>query len=111
MNEADVVHHLAGITNVARTKDEINELTDEEMNRVASKGTETVLSEISENCKIIFPSTHVVFEGLNKQIQIKSEELKGPNTISPDQAIEGFMRSNQIERKDLYKKKTIHIFL
>ena len=48
----------------------------------------------------------VVFEGLNKQIQIKSEELKGPNTISPDQAIEGFMRSNQIERKDLYKKKT-----
>ena len=63
LNEADVVHHLAGITNVARTKDEINELTDEEMNRVASKGTETVLSQISENCKIIFPSTHVVFEG------------------------------------------------
>ena len=47
LNEADVVHHLAGMTSVARTKDEINELADEEMNRVALKGTEIVLSEIS----------------------------------------------------------------
>ncbi len=65
LHEADVVHHLAGMTNVARTKDEVNELADEEMNRVGLKGTEIVLSEISENCKIIFPSTHVVFEGKN----------------------------------------------
>ena len=33
------------------------------MNDVAEKGTSVVLSESSENCKIIFPSTHVVFEG------------------------------------------------
>jgi len=65
LHEADVVHHLAGITSVARTKDEVSELADEEMNRVGLKGTEIVLSEISENCKIIFPSTHVVFEGKN----------------------------------------------
>ena len=52
-----------GITSVARTKDEVSEFADEEMNRVGLKGTEIVLSEISENCKIIFPSTHVVFEG------------------------------------------------
>ena len=27
-------------------------------------GTSKYLDEISENCKIIFPSTHVVFEGI-----------------------------------------------
>ena len=76
LNEADVVHHLAGMTSVARTKDEINELADEEMNRVALKGTEIVLSEISENCKIIFPSTHVVFEGKNSLVRDIKEDYE-----------------------------------
>ena len=48
----------------------------------------------------------VVFEGLDKQIKILSEEIKGPNTNAPEQALEGFMRSNKIEKKDLFKKKT-----
>ena len=48
----------------------------------------------------------IVFEGLDNQIQIKSEEIRGPKTSAPDQALEGFIRSNKIERKDLYKKKT-----
>ena len=47
----------------------------------------------------------VVFEGLEKEIKILSEEIKGPNINSPDQALEGFMRSNKIEKKDLFKKK------
>ena len=48
----------------------------------------------------------IVFEGLDKVIKILSEEIKGPNINSPDQALEGFMRSNKIEKKDLFKKKT-----
>ena len=48
----------------------------------------------------------IVFEGLDKQIQIKPEEIRGPKTSAPDQAIEGFLRSNKIKKKDLYKKKT-----
>jgi len=48
----------------------------------------------------------IVFEGLVKQIKIKSEEIKGPKTEAPDQALEGFIRSNKIEKNDLYKKKT-----
>ena len=48
----------------------------------------------------------VVFEGLEKEIKILSEEIKGPNINSPEQALEGFMRSNKIEKKDLFKKKT-----
>ena len=47
----------------------------------------------------------LVFEGLDKKINIKSEEVKGPKTSAPDQAIEGFMRSNKITKKDLYKKR------
>ena len=66
LNEADVVHHLAGITDVARTNEETNLDKDKELNDVAHKGTEVVISETQKNCKIIFPSTHVVFEGKNK---------------------------------------------
>ena len=47
----------------------------------------------------------IVFEGLDKQIQIKSEEIRGPKTSAPDQALMGFIRSNKIEKNDLYKKK------
>jgi glycyl-tRNA synthetase beta chain len=48
----------------------------------------------------------IVFEGLDKSIQIKAEEIRGPKVDAPEQAVEGFVRSNKIERKDLYKKKT-----
>ena len=46
----------------------------------------------------------VVFKGLPKQVVIKSEEIKGPNINAPEVALEGFMRSNNINKKDLYKK-------
>ena len=46
----------------------------------------------------------VVFNGLQKHVVIKSEELKGPNINAPEVALEGFMRSNNINKKVLYKK-------
>ena len=48
----------------------------------------------------------VVFEGLDKEIKITSEEIKGPKTNAPEQALEGFIRTNKIEKKDLFKNKT-----
>ncbi len=48
----------------------------------------------------------LVFEGLDKQIKIKSKEMRGPKTSAPKQALEGFLRSNKIEEKNLFKKKT-----
>jgi glycyl-tRNA synthetase beta chain len=48
----------------------------------------------------------LVFEGLDKQIKIKSKEIRGPKTSAPEQALEGFLRSNKIDKKDLFKKKT-----
>ena len=47
----------------------------------------------------------LVFEGLPKQVVLKSEEIKGPNINAPKIALEGFMRSNNISKKDLFKKK------
>ena len=63
LQEADVVHHLAGITDVSRTKKESDPSKDLKMKEIAEKSTSIVLSETPKNCKIIFPSTHVVFEG------------------------------------------------
>ncbi|MDA7490544.1 glycine--tRNA ligase subunit beta [Candidatus Pelagibacter ubique] len=46
----------------------------------------------------------ILFEGLSKEIIQKAEEIKGPNVKAPEKAIEGFLRSNQIEKKDLLKR-------
>ena len=48
----------------------------------------------------------IVFEGLNKEIKIPKEEIRGPKVGASDQALNGFIRSNRIEKKDLYKKNT-----
>ena len=48
----------------------------------------------------------IVFEGLDKQVKKLSEEIKGPKTDAPEKALEGFVRSNKIEKKDLFKNET-----
>ncbi|MDA9956262.1 glycine--tRNA ligase subunit beta [Candidatus Pelagibacter sp.] len=47
----------------------------------------------------------ILFEGLSKEITQKAEEIKGPNVNAPEKAIEGFLRSNQIDKKNLFKKR------
>ena len=46
----------------------------------------------------------ILFEGLQNQITLKSEEIKGPNIKAPEIALEGFIRSNNVSKKDLFKK-------
>ena len=48
----------------------------------------------------------ILFEGVQKKVVIKAEEIKGPSIKSPEIALEGFMRSNKISKKDLYEKET-----
>ena len=71
---ADVVHHLAGITDVPRTQSESNEEKDNKIKIVAEEGTQNIINAVSKKCKIIFPSTHVVYEGINKVKTNISEE-------------------------------------
>ena len=53
--DADIVHHLAGITDVPRTQSESSKAQDEKIKLVGEKGTENILNSINNNCKIIFP--------------------------------------------------------
>ncbi len=77
--DADVVHHLAGITDVPRTKSESNKIIEDKISLVAVDGTQNILDSISSNCKIIFPSTHVVYEGINEvRTNINEEEKTIP---------------------------------
>jgi nucleoside-diphosphate-sugar epimerase len=76
LKDADVVHHLAGVTDVAYVKTEANSELDERIRSIAIDGTNNVINSISKKCKLIFPSTHVVFEGLKKAKKNITEEEK-----------------------------------
>ena len=87
--DADVVHHLAGITDVPRTKTESNEQKNEKIKLVAEEGTKNILDAINNKCKIIFPSTHVVYEGIEKVKNniLEEEEVKPLLSYSSSKAI------------------------
>ena len=46
----------------------------------------------------------IFFEGLAKETIQKEQEIKGPSVNAPEKAIEGFLKSNQINKNDLFKK-------
>ena len=79
LNDADIVYHLAGITDVAYVKKDTSFELDEKIKEIAIDGTNNVLNSISDKCKIIFPSTHVIFEGLKEtKKNINENELPCP---------------------------------
>ena len=75
--DADIIHHLAGITDVPRVKSESNDNHDAKIKLVAEEGTQNILDSINDNCKIIMPSTHVVFEGTK---EVKNNILEDEET-------------------------------
>ena len=101
--DADIVHHLAGITEVPRTKTESNEEKDEKIKLVAKEGTQNILDVITKKCKIIFPSTHVVYEGIEsiKNNISENESLKPLLSYSSSKAI------NEKQLKDSGKNYVI----
>ena len=78
-HDADIVHHLAGITDVPRVKSESNEEHDIKIKKVAEEGTQNILDSINNKCKIIMPSSHVVYEGIESvKNDITEEESTNP---------------------------------
>ncbi|MBD1165093.1 NAD-dependent epimerase/dehydratase family protein [Pelagibacterales bacterium SAG-MED13] len=73
---ADIVHHLAGITDVPRIKKDIKSDQEKLIKDVAEEGTQNILDAISDKCKIVMPSTHVVYEGLDRIKKEISENEK-----------------------------------
>jgi len=103
LSNADIVHHLAGVTNVAYVKKESNSEQDEKIRKVAIEGTNNILSIISEKCKIIFPSTHVVYEGLKEtKKDIKEGEKPCPILMYSSSKVQ-----NEIDIKNSQKNYVI----
>ena len=79
IEEADIIFHLAGITDVPTTSDDIDINHDKLVSKVGIKGSQNIINLASKNAKIIFPSTHVVFEGLDKITKnINEKHLPSP---------------------------------
>ena len=60
------------------------------------------------NAKIVSTPNRlaVYFKSIKKEILIKSDEIRGPSVSAPEKAIEGFSKSNETSKKNLFKKKT-----
>jgi len=54
-SDADVIHHLAGITDVPRTKSDTSAAQDEKIIEVGEIGTQNIIDAASDKCKIIIP--------------------------------------------------------
>ena len=73
IKNADIVHHLAGITDVAYVQKDSNKTQDDLIKKTSIEGTQNILDSMNKDAKIIFPSSHVVFEGVKKIKNIKED--------------------------------------
>ena len=48
----------------------------------------------------------VVFDGISPVLHQKAEEIRGPKIDAPEKSLNGFLKSNNLENKDIYKKDT-----
>ncbi len=103
-SNADVVHHLAGITDVPRTKSESNNSKDKKIKEVGEEGTQNLLDVINDKCKIIFPSTHVIYEGID---QVKKDISEN----EPSKPILSYSCSKAINEDQLKKSGKNYIIL
>ena len=104
IRDADIVHHLAGITDVPYIQKESNLERDENIKKIAIDGTNNILNLISQKCKIIFPSTHVIFEGLSEiKNNIDENEIPCP--------ILAYSSSKVQNEKDIKNSKKKYVIL
>lgn len=97
VNDADIIYHLAGVTDVAYMSTEENKELEDSIKRAGIDGTNVILDNMRKDAKLIFPSTHVIFEGYEETIlNLKEDaELKPVLTYS---------RVKAQNEKDIMKK-------
>ncbi len=76
ISDADIIYHLAGITDVGTTVKDKNPQRDRLIKKVGIDGTKNIIELSSKETKIVFPSTHVIFEGLKSVEKNISENRK-----------------------------------
>ena len=104
IGNADLIYHLAGITDVGTTKEDVDKKRDEQVSAVGIKGTQNIIKYSSDKSKIIFPSTHVVFEGL------KSVKRNINEKAEPRPSLE-YAKGKVKSEKDLMASKRNFIIL
>jgi len=77
LQDANLVYHLAGVTDVPTTVDNSNPDKNELIDKVGVDGSRNVINLTEKKTKIIFPSTHVIFEGLKSVEKNIDEERVG----------------------------------
>ena len=82
VKDADLIYHLTEITDVGTTIEDKDPVRDKLILDVAINGTKNILKYSKDNVKIVFPSSHVVFEGLKKQELNIDEDFK-PSPVLP----------------------------
>ena len=94
--DADLIYHLAGVTDVGTTSEDVNKKRDKLVYDVGVKGTQNIIKYSKKEAKIIFPSTHVIFEGI-KSVKKNISEIDEPkpNLI--------YSKSKYISENDLIK--------
>jgi len=48
----------------------------------------------------------ILFDRIDAEIHRKSEYIRGPNINAPEKALDGFIKSNRIEKKNVFEKQT-----
>ncbi len=80
LKEADFVFHLAGITDVPQTAHEKDPAIDKLIKNVGVDGSKNIINFSEDYTKIIFPSTHVIYEGVSS-IEKNITEEKTPKPV------------------------------
>ena len=82
IKDADIIYHLTEITDVGTTIKDKDPVRDKQILDVAVNGTKNIIKHSKDGVKIVFPSSHVVFEGLEKQELNIKEDFK-PSPVLP----------------------------
>lgn len=70
IKDADIVYNLVSITLVPQVKSQETPEKSAEIHRVGTEGNRYVIQNVKKDCKIIFPSSHVIWEGLTDSIEV-----------------------------------------
>ena len=102
ISDADIIYHLAGITDVAYVKND-NLNNEEEIIEIGIEGTKNIIYHSKNDVKIVFPSSHVVYEGYEKPQSLIDENKK----VKPVLTYSKVKYQSELDLKDSNKKYVI----
>ena len=103
ISDADIIYHLAGITDVAYVKNDHLD-NEDEIIKVGIEGTRNIIKHSKDSVKIIFPSSHVVYEGYSETLTMIDETTKVKPVLT-------YSKSKYESEKDLIKSGKNYVVL